>query len=403
MRNHSALRETQHSLLAVLFSLISGSLWALPPFLKANDSITVFHEKTKGGYRLFISNSSSFSQSVQVTFTTFQNIESPVTLPFQSVVTGPITGSHLFDIKIIDPTKAYRFNYDYDFTTGDARSAKHQEDFVYLLPFEHGTLQRMGQGYHGEISHSEPGKEYAIDFPMPIGTPIAAARSGVVTQVKENSDTGGASKSYEDDGNQIVIMHDDGSFAEYVHLKQDGAIVELGDNVNAGDTIAHSGNTGRSTGPHLHFSVGIPTAKGKRKTIPTRFLNHRNQAVDLVPGAHYFAYHPGKPSFEAVFPKVITNEDYKDYKEPIPQDNQMSGREETIDDTVVFFIRNGFPIAKVITFDIPKLENLAASKPLPITLTLEPLTEQFVVFARQKSIIKQFRYKTHWDYRNVEE
>ena len=71
--------------------------------------------------------------------------------------------------------------------------------------------------------------------------------------------------------NKLIIYHSDGSFVEYTHIKKNGAIVNVGDTVKAGQEIALSGNTGWSTGPHLHLVV-FYQKMGKRKTIATKFL-----------------------------------------------------------------------------------------------------------------------------------
>ncbi len=67
----------------------------------------------------------------------------------------------------------------------------------------------------------------------------------------------------------------DGSFAEYVHLAQHSTTVSLGDHVEAGQRIAASGNTGWTTGPHLHFAVYVPTKQG-RKTVETKFVKNES-------------------------------------------------------------------------------------------------------------------------------
>ena len=98
-------------------------------------------------------------------------------------------------------------------------------------------------------------KTHALDFTMEIGTPICAARDGLILFVKENSNKGGKTFKFQEYGNNITIYHEDGTMANYFHIKKGGSKVKEGDRVKAGDVIALSGNTGWSSGPHLHFQV----------------------------------------------------------------------------------------------------------------------------------------------------
>lgn len=122
------------------------------------------------------------------------------------------------------------------------------------LPFEAGASHPILQGMHGAFSHSG-NSTHALDFECPIGTTIVAARDGVVVALKESSSTGCGDPMCADQGNFVRIDHGDGTYAIYYHLERDGALVELGDRVCAGEPIARSGNTGFSSGPHLHFQV----------------------------------------------------------------------------------------------------------------------------------------------------
>lgn len=124
--------------------------------------------------------------------------------------------------------------------------------FVYLLPFKDGTKQMMVQGYNTTHSHRYM---VAVDFKMKPGTTICAARSGVVIEVREDSDRGGLDEKYMTDWNYLIIQHADTSTALYGHLQQNGGLVKAGDTVIAGQPIALSGNTGYSAFPHLHFQV----------------------------------------------------------------------------------------------------------------------------------------------------
>jgi len=99
--------------------------------------------------------------------------------------------------------------------------------------------------------------DYAIDFLVPVGTPIYAAYSGKIVWLKNNSKVGGRNKKkYWNLGNRIVIKHKNGEYTAYEHLKYKGVMVRIGQKVRKGQIIGHGGNTGWSTiGPHLHFEV----------------------------------------------------------------------------------------------------------------------------------------------------
>lgn len=122
---------------------------------------------------------------------------------------------------------------------------------VYQLPYTAGTSHRVVQGYGGLFSHRHIA---AIDFEMPVGTPVYAAREGVVLSCKDNSDAGGPFPSYKGKANYIIIQHNDGSFGCYWHLQHNGVLVKSG-HVAAGQQIGLSGATGQVLSPHLHFSV----------------------------------------------------------------------------------------------------------------------------------------------------
>jgi murein DD-endopeptidase MepM/ murein hydrolase activator NlpD len=95
-----------------------------------------------------------------------------------------------------------------------------------------------------------------LDFPADIGTPIQAAAGGVVI----------AAESHPQYGNVLEIDHGNGLVTRYAHNSR--FAVKRGDIVRRGQTVAEVGNTGRSTGPHLHFEVlveGVPQD-------PARFL-----------------------------------------------------------------------------------------------------------------------------------
>jgi len=149
-----------------------------------------------------------------------------------------------------------------------------QDEPVYQLPWEAGRAYLVTQGYLGAYSHKDA---YALDFDMPQGSAVHAARAGRVSFVKEDSDKGGAEEKYLPDANVIVIHHGDGSQATYAHLRKDGAEVQVGEFVFAGDLIGYSGATGFAQAPHLHFEVH---KEGKSSEV--RFADNSGQPP-LIP------------------------------------------------------------------------------------------------------------------------
>ncbi len=130
-------------------------------------------------------------------------------------------------------------------------------DVEYLLPLQQRTF-RIDQGYGGNFSHNDPQNRYAVDFAADIGTPVLAAREGVVMQVESDFDKAGLNRErYGGRANFIRILHDDGTMALYAHLRSEGVLVRVGQRVRAGQQIGLSGNTGFTTGPHLHFAVQV--------------------------------------------------------------------------------------------------------------------------------------------------
>ena len=152
--------------------------------------------------------------------------------------------------------------YQFSLYYGNSFFKKYDTLYNYGLPFLKGKRYKVLQGQNSNFTHKGSFSKYAIDFKMKTGQKVCAIRDGLVVKVKEHFSKGGSNKKYRDFANLIIIAHKDGTFAQYVHLKKDGAIVKIGDTVKKGQVIGYSGNTGMSTEPHLHFAVYKPTNNG---------------------------------------------------------------------------------------------------------------------------------------------
>jgi murein DD-endopeptidase MepM/ murein hydrolase activator NlpD len=107
-----------------------------------------------------------------------------------------------------------------------------------------------------------------MDFKAPIGTPVTSPKAGIVTRVNWNS---------RPNGNCVEVRFADGTIAKFLHLSE--AKVRANQHVRAGELIATSGNTGRSTAPHLHYQLD----RGKRNLDPLSY--HGSRQRELTTGA----------------------------------------------------------------------------------------------------------------------
>lgn len=156
---------------------------------------------------------------------------------------------------------------------------KPDTNYIYYLPFAKGNKFLLIQAYNSDMSHKN---EISLDFKMKKGSKICAARGGMVTAVKEDSEEGGLKDDYLSKGNHIIITHNDGSQAMYWHLQKDGVLVNEGDTIIQGQHIGYSGNTGYTAFSHLHFQVYDKDGKN----IATRFYT-RKGIIYLRPGKWY--------------------------------------------------------------------------------------------------------------------
>lgn len=140
---------------------------------------------------------------------------------------------------------------------------------AYSYPVTWGTPI---SGEFGQMSSDWPRGHAGLDFNGEQGDPVYAATDGKVTYATFNS--GGY-------GNLIMIMRNDGTQTRYAHLSK--MVVKRGDRVRAGDLIGKIGNTGASSGSHLHFEVRVGPAL--TPTNPAGLWTGRNPGVPAKPPA----------------------------------------------------------------------------------------------------------------------
>lgn len=118
---------------------------------------------------------------------------------------------------------------------------------IHRLPFDREMDIRPAP-FHYE----EKRLEHAIDFAMPIGTPVLASLDGIVDTIIDGFGTGGPDKSNLYKCNIIRLKHLYGEYSLYVHLSK-GINVKKGEIVKTGMLLGYSGDSGYNTYPHLHF------------------------------------------------------------------------------------------------------------------------------------------------------
>jgi hypothetical protein len=274
------LRGTMKSLLGalVLLGCVGASFGDSLP-----GKVKVITERNGETTRVLLRNSETMDMTATIEMGLVQ-MEANVPLP--CTVTVP-AGKTIEAFTLTPTGKDWAFDYTNHFTAG-AYNVKHDDTHLYSLPYVAGASFKVTQGYRGTFSHTGP-DEFATDWKMPEGTPVLAAREGVVVSVKDQFEKGGPHRKFEDCANMVVVQHSDGTMAHYCHLAPNSAKVKVGDKVRAGDLLAASGNTGFTSGPHLHFAVFRARNGYGRETIPVKFRTADGSSVTLISGKSYRA------------------------------------------------------------------------------------------------------------------
>ena len=225
---------------------------------------------------------------LRLTFTEFRNLERPAGFDDLGWIVPPDSTTEIMALEMAG-AGAPSVEFTYEYHVGDPR-AVHRPELPYRVPYALATRFPVTQAYPDTLTHQSEASHHAVDIAMPVGTDIFAAREGIVFDVSSDSFSGGLDPA--NDGpkaNVVRILHDDGTYAVYAHLNWNSIRVRPGDRVERGQYIADSGNTGFSSGPHLHFVV-MKNAGMRARSLPFKFAGREREAVTPVTGTDLTAY-----------------------------------------------------------------------------------------------------------------
>ncbi|HEX9208163.1 MAG TPA: peptidoglycan DD-metalloendopeptidase family protein [Steroidobacteraceae bacterium] len=167
--------------------------------------------------------------------------------------------------------------YDYGYVVGEP-GVSHRPSTPYRAPFATAGRFLVSQAPPDAVTHVDASSRQAIDIAMPVGTAVHAARAGIVINVARDHFRSGLQVQDLHEANFVQILHDDGTYAIYAHLQLDTVRVRPGQRVERGEFIANSGNTGFSSGPHLHFVV-LRNAGLRSESLPVTFAGPGGSSV----------------------------------------------------------------------------------------------------------------------------
>lgn len=241
--------------------------------------------RSLNGFYLEVTNPYEIDLYVELKITLSLNTKIPENFP-DYIVLSPGETSRVALLERLSDAKPQEVRLNASATPGSPY-AVHDERAVYYFPIDTDAAVKVGidQVFGGTLSHNTPEAYYSVDIRVPVGTPVLVAREGIIVSMVLSNTEGGLHQSLRAKGNSIRILHDDGTMALYAHLKPQTPIFDVGDRVAVGEKIAYSGNTGYSSGPHLHFSVQV-NRLGDIVSVPFR-MAYKNQWIDLSPRKNF--------------------------------------------------------------------------------------------------------------------
>jgi murein DD-endopeptidase MepM/ murein hydrolase activator NlpD len=251
--------------------------------------IRVTHEFEGRTVELVAHNQSYVPVELTVTIKTIRGMEFPDPDLELKWTVPPREDFALLSLDLLEDGSTPFLEYQYRYLAGDP-AARHRPQFAYRVPYAVATEHPVTQAYPNIATHTTPDSYYAVDVAMPIGTDIMAARGGVVFDTAASNFRGGLDPVRDGPAaNVIRILHDDGTYAIYAHLNTNSIRVRPGDRVQRGQYIADSGNTGFSTGPHLHFVV-VRNVGMDIESLPVTFMGQNAASVVPASGMPLTAY-----------------------------------------------------------------------------------------------------------------
>ncbi len=233
------------------FQVMALQFFGLTTF--SQQEVKVLYETdSKGNYNFYSINENYCDYTLEVYFQDIVNFKYKVQLPYKTVVSHG--KNFLFTLEPDSPYRLSTFRYNYYYFKGPV-NPKVDYSIKYLLPIAEGMTTEPFKLDYLKISKKdqEPKDYYALGFKVNAGDTIYASRRGVVSSLRDSTNLKYSDYIFTSDENYIEIYHKDCTFARYQVIKK--ALVEVGDEVEAGDPIAIASGDKYTSGPHVRFWV----------------------------------------------------------------------------------------------------------------------------------------------------
>jgi len=255
----------------------------------ANADVTVSYGIVDGRIELLANNQLHAPVELNLQFKAIRGLSYSTSDQDLRWVLQPLSETVLMTLDLLQAGSAPSVEYQYRYLAGDP-DARHEPREPYRVPVAIATNFRVSQAFPDAVTHTAPDSYYAVDLAMPVGTDIFAARDGVVFDVASDNFRNGLDPARDGPSANVVrVLHDDGTYAIYAHLNWNSIRVRPGDRVRRGEYIADSGNTGFSSGPHLHFAV-VRNVGMRIESVPIEFEGSGSGRVTPATGMALTAY-----------------------------------------------------------------------------------------------------------------